>query len=152
MNLTDVKLVNVGIHKGKLGLVVGVLQAALDDLVHGGDASTASDHEEVRGEVGVVDELALGTPDQRSLSNLEVGEVTRDVSLLIGLMLGLANSFAHLHNEVKVSLVVVESGGGVAALNILAIDVGLDADVLANGQAERVCGAGESKPIPEVSR
>lgn len=38
----------------------------------------------------MVDKLALGTPDLRSLADLEVGEVAGDVTLLVCLALGAA--------------------------------------------------------------
>lgn len=83
--LTNVVLVDVGVDKAELGLVVGVLERALDNLEHGGDTGTTGDHEEVGGKVLGVDKLALGALDHDRLTDLEVGKVLRDVALLVGL-------------------------------------------------------------------
>jgi len=48
--LTDIRLVDVGIDECELGLVVLVFDGRLDNLEHGSDTGSTSNHEHVRGE------------------------------------------------------------------------------------------------------
>jgi hypothetical protein len=48
-----------------------------------------------------------------------------------------------------VAEVVVAACGGVAAGDVLAVDLGGNGDVLANGQTEDVVGAGQCKAVAE---
>lgn len=45
------------------------------------------------------------------------------------------------------SLVVIERGGGVRAHDVLAVNVGLDRNVLADGEAERVRVVGQREAV-----
>ena len=56
-------------------------------------------------------------------------------------------SLTHLHEEVEVAEVVVTAGRGVAPHDVLAIDLGRDGDVLANGQPEHIFGVGERETV-----
>lgn len=57
------------------------------------------------------------------------------------------HSKTHLDHELKVSLVVIERGGGVRAHDVLAVNVGLDRNVLADGEAERVRVVGQREAV-----
>ena len=43
----DILRVDVGVDKADLGFVLGVLESGTDDLEHGGDSGSASDHSEL---------------------------------------------------------------------------------------------------------
>lgn len=58
--------------------------------------------------------------------------------------------FAHLDNKLKVPLVIVEGSGGVRAHDLLAVDLSLNGNVLADGEAERVGLLGQAKAVAKV--
>jgi hypothetical protein len=53
----------------------------------------------------------------------------------------------YLDEEVKVAAVVVVADGCVAAGDVLAVDVGRDGDVLANGETDDILGVGELEAV-----
>ena len=53
----------------------------------------------------------------------------------------------YLDDEIEVAEVVVAAGGGVAAHDVLAVDLSRDGDVLADGQAEDVFGVGQLEAV-----
>ena len=81
----DILWVNVGIDEAELCLVRRVLEGSTDDLEHGSDPGSSSNHPELTGEVRGVDELALGAFNPGLVSNLEEGHMTGDITFLIGL-------------------------------------------------------------------
>lgn len=115
-----------------------------DDLEHRGDSSATGDHTEVTDHVGGVDEGALGATDADALADDERGHVLGDVALGV-----------RLDQKVEVAGLVVTRDGGVRADNLLGRTIGLDTggadgDVLADGEAEDVLGAGELEAVAIV--
>lgn len=132
----DIFLADVGVDESELGWVAGVEEGVADDLEHGSDTGSTSDEAEFLGEVGAVDELTLGALDADVVSDLELAEVLRNVAFLVG-----------LDNQVKVSEIINAGGGGVAASDILALNLGGNRDVLPSGKAKGVLGVGEGESI-----
>ena len=81
----DVLDVDVRVDEVQLGLVPGVLECGADDLEHGRDTGTASDHADLLAEGRVVFELALGTLDADLVADFEEGDVSGDVAFLVRL-------------------------------------------------------------------
>ena len=81
----DILWVNIGVNKAELGLVRRVLEGGADDLEHGSDSGSPSDHSELTRQVRGIDEFTLGTLDLHFVSNVEEGHMARDVTLLVGL-------------------------------------------------------------------
>lgn len=77
--------VDVGVDEAELGFVLGVLESGTDDLEHGSDSGSTSDHSEFTSQVRGIDEFALGALNLESVSNLEKRHVAGDVAFLIGL-------------------------------------------------------------------
>lgn len=78
----NILLGDVGEDKVNLGSVTGLAAAddGADNLEHGGDTSTTSDHAEVTDHVRSVNECTLGTLDADGLTDSEGSHVTRDVA------------------------------------------------------------------------
>lgn len=78
---------NVGKDEVDLGLVSGssATNDGADDLEHGSDSSTASNHTKVSNHIGSVDKGALGATDLDGLTHGERGHVLGDVALRIRL-------------------------------------------------------------------
>ncbi|KAI3481059.1 hypothetical protein L1887_56633 [Cichorium endivia] len=123
----DVLLLDVGVDKVDLRLVAGVLEDSTDDLQAGRKSSAAGDHAEVARQAGRVLHLALGALDRDEIADLHGADVLGDVTLLV-----------RLDDEVEESVVIVRRCRGVGAHDVLAVDVGLDGDVLSDGEAEDV--------------
>ena len=81
----DVFLVDVGIDERDRGSVCWVAENGTDNLNHGCDASTSSNHAEVRDEAGGILEVTLGTLDAELVTGLEGGDIAGDVTLLVRL-------------------------------------------------------------------
>jgi len=81
----DIFWVDVGVDEANLGLVRRVLEGSTDDLEHGSDSGSPSDHSELTRQVWGIDEFTLGTSDLDLISDLEEGHMARDVTLLISL-------------------------------------------------------------------
>ena len=77
--------VDVGVDEADLGSVFGIFKSGTDDLEHGGNSGSASDHSELTRQFRRIDEFTLGALDPELVSNLEEGHMARDVALLIGL-------------------------------------------------------------------
>lgn len=60
MLLTDVIFIDVGVDERDLGTVFCILHRRLDDLVHGGDTRSTSDHQKMRSEVSSVVKIGPG--------------------------------------------------------------------------------------------
>lgn len=110
----------------------------LDDLQHRGDAGAARDHAEVAHHVGGVDHGALGPADADVLADLEACHMARDVARGV-----------RFDEQVDAADVEVRRDGRVGADDFfgLAGDGGGDGDVLADGEAEDVGGAGEGEAV-----
>lgn len=140
----DVLLRDVGEDEVDLGAVAGGGAAAddgADDLQHGGDARAAGDHAEVAHHVRGVGEGALGPAHADGLARGEGGEVPADVARRV-----------RLDEEVEVAGLLVAADGRVGPHDLLGAAVrlwedGADADVLADGEAEDVRGAGEGEAV-----
>lgn len=128
----DVLLVNVGEDKVNLSLVLRVLGDGADDLEHGGDSGSSSNHGEGADHVGGVDELSLRTTAADGLTDLQVGEVLGDVTGGVG-----------LDEKVEVTKVGIGRNGSVRANNFLSINSGGDRDVLSDGESEDAGGGGK---------
>lgn len=117
-----------------------------DDLQHGRDTGSASDHTKVPDHVGCVDHGALGTLDLHSVTNLEGCKVLADVA-----------SGVRLDEEVEEAGVIVGRDGSVRAhdlarLSLLGLGVGHvegrgERDMLSDGQAEDGVLGGELEAI-----
>ena len=83
-----------------------------DDLKHGGDTGTTSDHAKVADHVGLVDEGTLRALDTNSLANNQGGHVLGDVAL------GVA-----LDQEIKVAGLMISGDGSVGAHDLLGLAV-----------------------------
>jgi hypothetical protein len=81
----DILWVDIGVDEVDDGFVLGVFKSSADDLEHGGDSGSTSDHSKLTRQVRGIDEFTLGALDPELVSNLEEGHVARDVTLLIGL-------------------------------------------------------------------
>jgi hypothetical protein len=77
--------VDIRIDEVDFGFVRGVLKSSTDDLEHGGDSGSTSNHSELTSQIWGVDEFSLGAFDSEFVSNLEEGYMAGDVTLLIGL-------------------------------------------------------------------
>lgn len=137
----DIFMVDVGVDEREDGAICWVLEGGADDLYHGGDAGASSDHADVGDEVGGISELAPGTLDTDGVANLESREMPGDVTF-----------FVRLDEEFKVATVVVGRDGGVGPHNILAVDLGRDGNVLANGEAENIVGVGQAEAVTRGGR
>lgn len=135
--------VDVGEDEVDLGSVVTTVTGTIaddsfDDLQHGSDTSATSDHTNVTAHVGGVHHGTLRAADLQIVSDLEGGEVLRDVSLGVS-----------LDEQVKVTSLVVGRNRSVGADNLLglALDGGSERDVLTNGETENVGRAWQGKAI-----
>lgn len=139
----DIVGVDVGEDQVDLGGVVTtvagtVANNSLDDLQHGGDTRATGDHTNVTAHIGSVHHGALGSAHLHGLADLQLAQVLGDVTLRVG-----------LDEQVKVACLVVRGDGGVGADNLLGLagDGGGERDVLADGQAQDVGGAGQGKAV-----
>lgn len=134
----DVLGVDVREDEVDLGLVAcsAATQDGLDDLQHGRDTGSTCDHAEVSDEVGRVDHGTLGAADLDSLADGQRGDVLGDVARGV-----------RLDEKVDVAVVFVRGDGGVGADDLLAIYGGGEGDVLADGETENVCWAGQRKAV-----
>lgn len=101
-----------------------------DNLEHGCDTSTTSDHAKVTHHVGLVDEGTLGALDADSLTNDEGSHELGDVALRVA-----------LDQEIEVAGLVVAGDGSVGTHNLLKLAILLgedsaDGDMLTDGEAE----------------
>lgn len=112
----NVLLGDVGEDEIDLGLVAGSTSTddGLDNLEHGGDAGSSSNHTKVPHHVRSVDESTLWTAHSDSLANSESGQVLGDVAGGVG-----------LDEQVEVAGLVIARDGGIRANNLLAGAVGL---------------------------
>jgi hypothetical protein len=134
---------NVGKDQVDLGLVSGssATNDSTDDLKHGSDSGTASNHTKVSDHVGGINEGALGAADLDGLANDERSHVLGDVALRV-----------RLDQEVDVAGLMITRDGGVRADNLLDSAIGLGArstngDVLADRKTENVLGAGKLEAV-----
>lgn len=139
----DVLGVNVGEQEVDLGGIVAavtgtVTDDSLDDLEHGGDTGTTSDHTNVTAHVGSVDHGTLGAADLHGLADLESGQVLGDVTLGVS-----------LDEQVEVTGLIVGGDRGVGADNLLglALNGGGEGDVLTDGETEDISGTGQRKAV-----
>jgi hypothetical protein len=132
----DILVVDVGIDETDFSRVSGVAENSADDLEHGGDTSTSSNHAYMFAETRGIDEVALWALEAHRVTDFESGHDTRDISFFVG-----------LDEEIEKPGVIVAADWGVAASNKFAVDVGRDGDVLANGEAKYVECAGELEAV-----
>ena len=132
----NVLLVNISVNEVDLGLIRGVSGDGSDDLVHGSDTGTTSNHVKSLDHVGSVVESTLGASDLDGRANSETSNVLGNVTIRV-----------RLDKQIKVALIKVGGGGGVRAHDFLAIDLGHDGNVLANGQAKGVAGSRETETV-----
>lgn len=81
----DVLWVDIGVDEADGGFVLGIFESGTDDLEHGGDSGSASDHSKLTRQLRGIDEFTLRALDPELVSNLEEGHVARYVTLLVGL-------------------------------------------------------------------
>lgn len=124
----NILLGDVGEDQVDLG-AIAVLAAAddgLDDLQHGSDAGTTSNHAEGAHHVGSVHEGTLGAANTNRLTNAQRGNVLADVALRV-----------RLDQQVEAARLFVTRDGSVRTHDLLGcavglLDVGGNRDVLAN--------------------
>ena len=128
--------INLG---GVITAVAGtVANDSLDDLQHGSDTGTTSNHTNVAAHIRGVDHGTLGTTDLHGLANLQGSEVLGDVTLVIS-----------LDQEIEVASLIVGRDGGVRTNNLLGLTVngGSKRDVLTDGKTKDIGGTGESETV-----
>lgn len=128
--------INLG---GVITAVAGtVANDSLDDLQHGSDTGTTSNHTNVAAHVRGVDHGTLGTTDLHGLANLQGSEVLGDVTLVIS-----------LDQEIEVASLIVGRDRGVRTNNLLGLTVngGSKRDVLTDGKTKDIGGTGESETV-----
>lgn len=149
----NIVVVDIGVNEADFGRVAGIAKDSADDLEHGGDTSTASNHAYMFAETRGIDEIALGALEAHNVTDFERGHDARDISFFVGLAKIRNRSGGEifwekdLDEEVKTPGVIVAADGGVAASDEFAIDLGGDGDVLANGEAEYVEHAGQLEAV-----
>jgi hypothetical protein len=112
-----------------------------DNLEHGGDSGTTSDHTKVSDHVRGVNESTFGTSDLDGLANSQGSHVLGDIASRVG-----------FDQKVDVAGLVITGNGSVGADNLLYSAVGLGArstngDVLTDGKTENVLGAGKFEAV-----
>lgn len=128
--------INLG---GVITAVAGtVANDSLDDLQHGSDTGTTSNHTNVAAHVRGVDHGTLGTTDLHGLANLQGSEVLGDVTLVIS-----------LDQKIEVASLIVGRDRGVRTNNLLGLTVngGSKRDVLTDGKTKDIGGTGESETV-----
>ena len=124
--LTDIILIDIGIHQPNLRRILVIRQTRLDDLVHRRDPRSTRNHQQVIGQVPRVRKLALGPLDLDVLPDRQEGKVPRDITL-----------FIRLDEQVESTRVLaIERRGRVTPHDILPVNLGTDGNVLTDGQAE----------------
>ena len=81
----DVRWIDVGVDETNFSLIRGIFESSTDNLEHGGDTRSSSDHSELTRQIGGIDEFTLGAFDPELVTNPEEGHVAGDVSFLVGL-------------------------------------------------------------------
>jgi hypothetical protein len=81
----DIVVIDIGVDEADFSRVAGVAKNSADDLKHGGDASTSSNHAYVFAETRGVDEIALGAFEAHSVTDFESGHNARNVAFFVGL-------------------------------------------------------------------
>jgi len=81
----DIFLIDVGVNKGDGGAIERVPEGGTDDLNHGRNTGTTSNHAQMADEVGGIDKVAFGALDANSVANLEEGDVAGNVTFFISL-------------------------------------------------------------------
>lgn len=139
----DILRVDVGKDQVNLGGVVAsvagsVTDDGLDDLEHGGDTGTTSDHTNVSAHVGGVDHGSLGSAHLHLISDLHVGQVPGDIALGV-----------FLDQQIEVTGLIVRGDRGVRAHNLLGVsgDRSSERDVLADGQSQDVRGTRKGEAV-----
>lgn len=118
----DILVVDVCVDEVDLGRVFDILKGGADDLKARREAGSACNHPDPLSHLRVVSHLAFGTSDLDGLADLNALEVLGDVALRVG-----------LDDEVEEAFVVVGGRRGVGSHDVLAINLCLDGDVLADG-------------------
>ena len=138
----DIFFVDIGVNKGDGGAIERVPEGGTDDLNHGRDTGTTSNHAQVADDVGGIDKVAFGALDADIVTNLEEGDVAGNVAFFISLETwvedwgyGTKRRRIYLDDEVEAATVVVVADGGVATGDEFTVDLCGDGDVLANRQA-----------------
>lgn len=80
--------VDVGIDEGNGCFVGGVAKNGTDDLDHGSDAGTTSDHTDMVTHARSINKVALGALDTDGAPNVEGCKDSRDIALFICLKIG----------------------------------------------------------------
>lgn len=81
----NIFLVDVGVNKGDGSAIERVLKSSTDDLNHGRNTGTSSDHAQVADNVGGIYKVSLGALDTYIVANFEERHMAGDVTLFIGL-------------------------------------------------------------------
>jgi hypothetical protein len=79
----DIFFINVGVNKGDGGTIERVPESSTDDLNHGRNTGTSSDHAQVADNVGGIHKVAFGAFDAYIVANLEEGDMAGNVTLFI---------------------------------------------------------------------
>lgn len=127
---------DIGIDEINLCLVLWVLQRCTDNLQTWSEASSTCDHAQSSGQFRVVAHLALWTLDLDWLSDFESIEDFGNVTVWV-----------RLDDQIKETQVVVGRSRRVGTLDILAVNLGLNGNVLADGKTEDGVGLGQTETV-----
>lgn len=81
----DIFLIDVGVNESDGGAIERVPESSTDDLNHGRNTGTSSDHAQVADNIGGIYKVAFGALDAYIVANLEEGDMAGNVTLFISL-------------------------------------------------------------------
>ena len=90
----DILLINIGVDQSDSCAIGRVFKGSANDLQHGRNSGSASNHREVGHQVGSVVKLSLGPFDADLVTELEQRDMFRDIAFLVCLL-------GRVHGEVS---------------------------------------------------
>ena len=139
----DILLGDIGENEVHLGVVASSSAShdGFDDLQHGSNTGSTSDHTKAADHVRGVNEGALGSLDFDSLANFEGGHELGDVALWV-----------RLDEEIKETGLVISRDRSIGSNNIFVaavflLDGGANGNVLADRETEDRFGGGELEAV-----
>lgn len=81
----DIIIVHIGVNEVDISRVGGVAEDSTDDLKHGGNTSSASNHVYMFAETRGIDKVALGTLEAHSVANFKRIHGARNIAFFVGL-------------------------------------------------------------------
>jgi len=117
----DILRVNIRVDERDGGLVKGIFEGRLHNLVHWSKAGAASNHADVADEIRGVGELTFGSLDTNVVPYLEQGH-----------MAGNDSFFVCLDEQLKVATMIIAADRGIASKDFLSINFRSDGYVSAD--------------------